>query len=207
MKLRAISATTIAVLYLGFLTLRTGGAQQQQRGPSTTEERARAVKVAHQLEDDPLGKDTQKERAWVMKWIIEIPDIVVTVCMDYFGDLPNPPRGHSREITQQMIISSAAFMVEHPDKAKDEQAVALTGLMGALKAYQAILKQDPGAHWPYMDKVLQMRDQGNLDDYVSDTRRKCAPPQDDNPDRIRAQAGGPFRALLTQARLVRVTGQ
>jgi hypothetical protein len=187
MKLHAIKVITIAILFFGFLALRAGGAQD--RGPSTPEERARAVKVAHELEEDPLAKNAREQRTWVLQWIIEIPDITVNVCFDYFGKLPDPPRGHSLEIIRQMIISSAAFMIEHPDKAKDEQAVALSGLLGALKAYQAILKQDSGSHWPYVDKLIQMRDQSKLDSYVAETRKKCErDDEDQDPDTIRAQA-------------------
>ena len=170
MKAHSIRAIAIATLLLGFSVVWNTRAQQQQppqRGPSTAEERARAVKVAHELEEDPLAKDAKDNREWVIQWIVDIPDITVNVCFDYFGKMPNPPRGHSREIVRQMIISSAAFMIEHPDKAKDEQAVATAGLLGSLKTYQAILKGDPDARWPYMDKIIQMRDQGKLDEAFS----------------------------------------
>ena len=191
MKAHSIRAIAIAILLLGLFAVRTTPAQQQQqkRGPSTSEERARAVKVAHALEEDPLAKDAKDDREWVIQWIVDIPDITVNVCFDYFGKMPNPPRGHSREIVRQMIISSAAFMIEHPDKAKDEQAVATAGLLGSLKTYQSILKGDPDARWPYVDKIIQMRDQGKLDDFVSDTRRKCAQDEEEpDPDTIRAEA-------------------
>ena len=113
----------VATLLLGFFVVQLAHAQQpQKRGPSTPEERARAVKVAHELEADPLAKDAKDNREWVIQWIVDIPDITVNVCFDYFGKMPNPPKGHSKEIVRQMIISSAAFMIEHPDKAKDEQA-------------------------------------------------------------------------------------
>lgn len=184
--MKANSVRTIAILTLlsGFLALTPLGAQQpqQKRGPSTPEERARAVKVAHQLEEDPLGKDAKENRQWVIQWIVDIPDITVTECDDFFGTIPKTPRGRMREIVNQMVISSAAFMIEHPDKTKDEQAVATAGLLGALKAYQSILKEEPDARWPYVDKVIQMRDQGKLDEYVSDTRRKCAQEEQDEPD-------------------------
>jgi hypothetical protein len=191
MKAHSIRATAIATLLLGFFLVRTACAQQHQpqRGPSTSDERAKAVKIAHELESDPLARDAKDNREWVIQWIIEIPDITVTVCNDYFGQLPKATRGHIREVVNQMVISSAAFMIEHPDKAKDDQAVATAGLLGALKAYQSILKQEPEARWPYVDKVVQMRDQGKLDEFVTDTRRKCA--QDDenpDPDTIRAEA-------------------
>jgi hypothetical protein len=194
MKAQSIRATAIATLLLGLFFVRATCAQQQQtppphRGPSTAEERTRAVKIAHALESDPLAKDAKDNREWVIQWIIDIPDITVTVCNDYFGQLPKVTRGHTREIVNQMVISSAAFMIEHPDKTKDDQAVATAGLLGALKVYQSILKQDPDARWPYVDKVVQMRDQGKLDDFVTDTRRKCAQDEEEpDPDTIRAEA-------------------
>ena len=181
-----IRPAVIAFVLLGFVSVPAAGAQQ--RGPSTPEERVRAVKVAHQLEGDPLAKEAKENREWVFQWIVDIPDITVTVCTDFFGKLPTPARGHSKEIVRQMIISSAAFMIEHPDKAKDEQAVATAGLLASLKAYQVILKQEPEARWPYLDKVVLMRDQGKLDEYVADTRRKCAQEEaEPDPDTIRAQ--------------------
>src|SRR3984957_17767247 len=132
MKAQSVRTIAIALVLLGSSLVRAAHAQQPQheRGPSTAEERARAVKVAHDLESDPLAKDAKDNREWVIQWIIDIPDITVNVCFDYFGKMPNPPKGHSKEIVRQMIISSAAFMIEHPDKAKDEQAVATAGLLG-----------------------------------------------------------------------------
>lgn len=163
-------------------------ARAQQRGPSTSEERARAVKIAHELEDDPLGKDAKDKRQWVIQWIIAIPDITVTECSEFFGRPAGSTHSHTKEIVYQMDISSAAYIIEHPDKAKDEQAVATAGLIGSLKAYQAIVKREPDARWPYMDKLVQMRDAGKLDDYISDTRRKCAQDEEEpDPDTIRAQ--------------------
>lgn len=192
MRAHSVWAIAVVTLLLGFFATRTALAQdqepqKQQRGPSTAEERARAVKIAHELEDDPLGKDAKDNRQWFIQWITDIPDITVTVCDDYFGPLPKTPRGHMREIVSQMTISGTAFMIEHPDKVKDEQAIATAGLLGSLKAYQTILKEEPDSRWPYLDKIVQMRDQGKLDDFVSDTRRKCAQDEEEpDPDTIRA---------------------
>jgi hypothetical protein len=87
-----------------------------------------------------------------------------------------------------MVLSSTAFMIEHPDKAKDGQSVALSGLLGAIKAYQAILKQDSASRWAQMDKLIQMREQGKLDDFVSETRRKCERDEEqEDPNTMHAQ--------------------
>jgi hypothetical protein len=186
MRFHSIRAVAAAAILLGLIFVRVASAQE--RGPSTPEERARAVKVSRELESDPLAKDAKDQRAWVLDWIEKIPDITVNVCFDFFGKVPEPPRGHSREIIMQMIISSAAYMVEHPDKVKDEQSIATAGLLGSLKAYEAILKQDSTARWPYLDKIVQKRDQGQLDDYIGETRRKCAHEDDDHdPDTLHAR--------------------
>ncbi|MBZ5660210.1 MAG: hypothetical protein LAO08_07350 [Acidobacteriia bacterium] len=190
MKAHSIRAIAGTALLLGLFFAQAGRAQE--RGPSTPEERARAVKVSHNLESDPLAKDAKDQRTWVLDWIEKIPDIAVNVCFDFFGKVPDPPRGHSREIVMQMIISSAAFMVEHPDKVKDEQSIATAGLLGSLKAYEAILKQDSSARWPYLDKIVQMREQNKLDDYIGETRRKCAHEDDDqDPDTLHARLAPP----------------
>jgi hypothetical protein len=187
MKTRAMQFIAIAVLMIGIFTARSTGAQT--RGPSTPEERARAVKVAHELEENPLAKDAMAHRQWMSLWIEEIPDITVDVCDAYFGALPDPSKGHSAEIRNQMVLSSTAFMIEHPDKVKDEQAVALSGLLGALKTYQAILKQDSASRWAHLDKLVQMREQGKLDDFVAETRKKCVREEEErDPNTIRAQA-------------------
>jgi hypothetical protein len=190
MKAHSIRAIAGTALLLGLIFTLSGRAQE--RGPSTPEERARAVKVSRELEGDPLAKDAKEQRAWVLDWIEKIPDITVNVCFDFFGKVPDPPRGHSNEIVMQMVISSAAYMVEHPDKVKDEQAIATAGLLGSLKAYEAILKQDPSARWSYLDKVVQMREQNKLDDYIGESRRKCAHEDDDkDPDTLHAQLAPP----------------
>jgi hypothetical protein len=190
MNAQAVRIFVFAALFYGLGVL--PGWSAQDRGPSTAEERTRAVKIAHDLEQGPLAKNAKEQRDWVMKWIIAIPDITVNVCFDYFGDVPQPPKGHSDDITKQMVISSAAFMIEHPEKAKDEQAVALSGLQGSIKAYEAVLKQDSSARWVIMDKMVRMREQGKLDEYVSDTRRKCSQDQEEpDPSTMHARAKFP----------------
>lgn len=145
----------------------------QQRGPSTPEERAKAVAIAHALEKQPLAKNAKEKREWMMKWLIDIPDITVKVCSAFVGTLPDAGKNHSTEIFSQMILSSAAFIIEHPKKARDEQPVDLAGLQAALHVYEIIQKQDAKTQWPYLDTLLKTRDAGTLADYVRETIPKC----------------------------------
>lgn len=162
----------------GFLGLLVGAlcASAQGRGPSTPEERARAVQIAQRLQTDPLAPEVQPEREWLIKWLIEIPDLSVSLCTDFLGDLGDSKSGYPGAIIAAMMASQAAFLIEHPDKMKDRNAEYLAGVEGALKAYEAIRSKDPKLELLKVDSLLELRGNGKLAGYVQDTaKKKCRP--------------------------------
>ncbi|MBS1808617.1 MAG: hypothetical protein JST84_10540 [Acidobacteria bacterium] len=148
---------------------------QSKRGPSTSEERATAVKAARLLESDPFHKDAKKVREWFLMWLIEVPDISVEICTDYLSPLfGTKNKNNEAELATQMTYSSAAFMIEHPEQAKDKVAVSLAGLEGTLKMYQSILNSKPKAKIDFLDQLLVKREKGELRAYVEDiATNKC----------------------------------
>jgi hypothetical protein len=150
-------------------------AAQSDRGPSTPEERATAVRSARLFETDPFNKDAKKVREWFFKWLIEIPDISVEICTDYMPALlGKKSKNNETELLMQMTFSSAAFIIENPDKAKDKVAVNLAGLEGTLKMYESILKSKPNAKIDLLDQLITKRDKGELRAYVEDiAANKC----------------------------------
>ncbi len=145
----------------------------QDRVPSSPEDRAKAVQIARALESDPLGKAAKEQRRWVTLWIIQVPDISVTLCSHLLGPVLESKKNYSAEIFTQMVPSSAAFIIEHPEEAKDPARVYLAGVEGALRTYEAILKVKPKARWPYLDDLIEKRDKGTLADHVRDASAKC----------------------------------
>src|SRR4051812_14374512 len=139
-RLRRSCFCVIAVLLA--LAAFSTHASAQQRGPSTPEERARAVQTAKSLETDPLAPNIEKDREWLIKWLIEIPDISVKLCANLLGDLGESKNGYPGAITATTLASEAAFVIEHPEKSKDEEAIYLAGVDGALHAYEAIRLKD-----------------------------------------------------------------
>jgi hypothetical protein len=140
-------------------------AQEGTRGPSTRAERDRAVKVAHQLEADPLSPALRANRDWLLGWIQAVPDITISVCLD-------PAEGagryrYSHELLMQKMFSSAAYVIETSARSRDDISVEEAGVEGALKAYEAIIKKDSQAHSAYWDRLLQKRAKGTLHDYVA----------------------------------------
>jgi hypothetical protein len=155
----------VLVLVAASFAIVPSGAQQK-RGPSTPEERAKAVMLAHQLEDQPLGPGAADARKWLTVWLIEIPDISVEVCPSVLGPGMDSKKNNSTEIWTQMMYSQLAFMIENPDKAKDRDAVFVAGVKGALKAYQAIQKDKPKTQFKSLDELLAQQQNGTLDDAV-----------------------------------------
>lgn len=146
-------------------------AQQQQRGPSTAEERDRAVKVASALQADPLSPD-KSDRQWLMVWLIQVPDISVSMCPSLHGDLGDQKKSeYPGAIVAAEMGAEAAFVIGHPDRAHDKAAMFAAGVEGAVNAYQAIRTKDPQYRVKELDDATQKREQGKLADYV--TSKKC----------------------------------
>ena len=143
------------------------------RGPSTKAEREKAVRIAHQIEAAPLDKGLRSDREWALKWLIEVPDVHVVLCPHVLGDFLNTKYKYSSEIMVQLTLSSAAFVIEHPDQAGDPAAQYLGGVEGVLKAYQAILKEKPKARSKVLDALLEKQSKGELKGFVEAASKRC----------------------------------
>ena len=172
MKRLFITALTVAVVLL----FTTSSLAQNQRGPSTPQERDTAVKIARLLETDPFHKDAKKLRESLLLWIIEVPDLSIEMCSAYMSPEKSTDKNYGSEIFSQVMFSSAAFLIEHPDQAKDRVATQLAGVEGALKVYETILATKPKAKSAFYDGLLEKRNKGELRAYVEEaTTTKCKP--------------------------------
>jgi len=142
-------------------------------GASTPEERQRVVAIAHKLEVTPLDQTLYPERDWAKQWVVENPDVRIRICTQLLAGLRFPKYKYRLEMGTQMMLSSAAFLIEHPDKVGDHLAENVGGMQGLLKAYSAIVKANPDAHAASLDDLLQKQSQGKLVDQVQETIKVC----------------------------------
>jgi hypothetical protein len=153
------------------------GQAATKRGPSTPEERKRAVEVMRKLEADPLNPQLQKDRQWLVNWVIEIPDITVPVCQDVLLTALKQDQWtykYAPDLVGQQLAASAVFMIEHPEQGENDYAIYKAGLDSALHAYEAILKGHAKAgRWLPLDELLTKRKKGELDDYLRQAALKC----------------------------------
>src|SRR5712671_873768 len=111
-----------------------------QSDPASAEQRQRVVAIAHKLEVAPLDQALFPEKEWAKQWALENPDVRIRMCIQLLPDLRRPKYKFRLEIVDQMMLSSAAFLIEHPDKVGDHLAENVGGLQGVLKGYAAIVQ-------------------------------------------------------------------
>jgi hypothetical protein len=160
------------VVIVALAILLVASAQAQERGPSTPEERSTAVKLARLLENDPLGPQAKEARQWFTVWLVVVPDITVSLCGDLLGSVPRSAKKYSSEIVVQAAYSEAAFIIENPDKVKDQVAVYQAGLEGCLRTYDSIRKAQSKISWPFLDE-LEKKGSDELHAYVASAAQKC----------------------------------
>jgi hypothetical protein len=145
------------------------------RGPSTAAERKRAVDTTRRLERYPLAPSADADRKWLLKWIIDIPDINVKSCSGPLDALALNEDGgkHGRWLYAQSMFGMTAFMIEHPNQKDDWVAVQTAGVESTLRAYQALVAVDREARWDELDTLLEARRQGKLREVVEKTMEGC----------------------------------
>ena len=142
------------------------GLAQEKRTPSTPEQRRKAVETATLLENDPLNKDAKKLREELLKFLIEAPDIQVTLCTDVLGELSKIKGEYAPIVTAQLTFSTAKFVIEHPEEAGDHERAFVAGVEGVLIAYQNIKKAKPKVEIKPLEELLAKQRAGELADSV-----------------------------------------
>ncbi len=128
-----------------------------------TTKRAQLVKFAKQLEQTPFGDEAETNRGWAVRWVIETDQVSVIVCSNSVTEpLLDKKNKYGSDLLGQYMIGMAAFKIENPDKAADEDAAQLAGVQSFLRAYEAMVAAKPKAKYNKMDDLIAMRDKGEL---------------------------------------------
>lgn len=142
------------------------------RTPSTPEERAWAVKVTRELENDPLSADLAPEREKLVKWLVEVPDITVEVCADSLGPEMIKNDAIAGLLVTQQMFSQAAYGIEHPGEGNSLDA-HVAGVEGVLKAYSKIRAAKPEVRNAHFDELAALEAKGKLKDWVEHALGSC----------------------------------
>ena len=148
---------------------------EPKHAPSTAAERQRFLALTRKLEQSPLDKSLYDEKKWAKKWLEDIPDINVNICAPIlFGvDFLTEQNKYTPQLSYQATFGSAAYIIEHPDKAGDLDAQFIAGVESALKSYGVIVKSEPEAKSKALDSLLDKQKEGKLADFVRSASKSC----------------------------------
>ena len=137
------------------------------RGPSTPEERKLALENIHEWQAEPLGPHAKDQFGWVLKWLVDVPDITVHACI-LLDKLPKGDKKDASTIFGGQFMGQAAFVIENPDRKDDKLAEYQAGMEGALRVYELLLNGNPKDREPYLDDLIQRREAGTLAQFVKE---------------------------------------
>ena len=138
---------------------------------STPEERQRFLTLVHQVQaSPPRGYDPDVE--WAIAWLVEVDDVSVTICADVLGSVMKEGEKLGFNPAIVGLLSAGAFVMEHPELAKDQTEVNFAALTALLDVYTAGRKRGGPASAPY-DELLARARAGTLRAQVMDQVRRC----------------------------------
>jgi hypothetical protein len=136
---------------------------------STVEERKRVVETTHWLEENPLSPDAKSRAGEVLKWWITVPDLTLSAC-PLLLDVKNKKIGPT--VATQAMLSTGAFIIEHPNASRAEQVQA--GVEGALRAYENAVKSDEKTRDRFLDELVAAQAAGRLKEaYLDGAVKHC----------------------------------
>ncbi len=167
---------TVAILMvmLGLAGLCVSAVHAQPARADSRATVARIPELVRLLERQPLRPGADSMRSALMCLMIDSPDITLHACDDLLA-LCAGARGPMRDLLlTQTLLSSASYMIMHPDSAANRLAVARAGVLGVLRAYEAMLRTGFIAAVPALDMLAEQRDYGDFDAYLTRLIAPCA---------------------------------
>jgi hypothetical protein len=171
--MRLPTSRLLVLMTLVFLALFLPAGSARARGVSTAKEREKAVRLARELETEPLGQKARADRRWLALWAVQVPDYKIQYCPEILGGTVAVRRRIRTEVLSQTTYSSLAFVLENPGLAGSMVDVYRAGVLGALRAYEVILAKEPSARAPLLDDLVAKRDAGELDAHLAETVKAC----------------------------------
>ncbi len=156
------------------LAATVAGAQEGQSAEAAKKDAESAVRVTGSLEQDPFRSDADADREWLLSWVVETPDYMVSMC-DVLGPIPgdeNVPNG--RELMLQHMFGNVSWQIRHPGNA-DPVALQVAAMESLLKVYSAFVAKDEKARIEYFDGLLEQQRKGSLEKHLAPlVKQRCS---------------------------------
>jgi hypothetical protein len=124
------------------------------------------------METKPRSQEASEARTWLTTFLSEVPDVTVKRCLSLLG-APPERQDIPADLLDQHMFSSAGYVLAHPRAGAGSTETFLAGLEGTLKMYEALRAPATIEPLPRLERLLQMRKDGQLESYVRGQGRNC----------------------------------
>ena len=168
----SLSASVLALL---FLSAAPAAAQPAaKRGPSTPEERAKAVELVRVLETAPASPEAAQARQWLDAWLGEIPDLTVKYCLSLFGATKEAvTKELPRDLAMQHAYSAPHTSSRTPARVPARPRPSSPASRARSRAYKALKAEKSPDTYPLLEALLEKDRAGTLDVHVRTFGRNC----------------------------------
>ena len=171
MKRSLYSLFTVPALLIALVAACPGLAQESTA--SSAEDRAQALALVKQLEEDPLASGAENARQWLTSFVVNAPDLYVSTCPELLGPLNGSGKNGAPELVGQLYFGNAAWALQNLDKQQDREAMYVGGLESTVRLYEKLTKQKPKWRWPLLDDLRSRMKKGTLGEYVKENIGLC----------------------------------
>ncbi len=148
-------------------------ASAAQRTPTSPKDRKRIAELADRLETAPLAKRAKKDRAKILTMIDNAPDLQVQACRALLGELLLVKRLEAQQLYVQLRISTARYLIEHPDASADRERALTGGIEGVLRTYENMHHTNPALTITFVDDLVERTARDGVDAYVRESLGDC----------------------------------
>lgn len=161
---------TLLLLVVGLLW---AGPLLAERGPSTAEELAKALRLVTVLEQRPQSADAKDARKWLITWLTEVPDIEVKVCFESAGT-DEQQKSLPPELKMHPMFGYAAHAIEHHGEDQTDPFEGyLAGVRSLLRTYESWKQASPRFKSRHLERLVKLDEKGDLEAFVRERVELC----------------------------------
>ena len=134
---------------------------------SAQTDKQNVLDAAKAIEANTKSREAAQQQERALKWLIETEEVHLIACGGTFSFFTDKKNKNGTAMTGAYMIGMGAFKISDPDKANDENAAQLAGLLLALKAYENGIADNPKTKNDKIEALLQKRSSGELPALVS----------------------------------------
>ena len=136
--------------------------QNKERPPSTKAERDLFLRVVPLVTKEPFEPWAMVCRSWGVRFISEIPDILVSLDFSLIAPIISKKYEHEVLLVGQYTLCAGIPAIERPKEKVPTEETTISAMNGMLDVYEALVKRDKKARQSFLDEALKSKKEGKL---------------------------------------------